>query len=220
MCAGPVCRMPLFMQIGCVLACVGSWLRYVPFHATCLHWPPLKLCLPGAPAHLTTHVQRQQQKDASKEKSKIATQLGKVRQGWSLAGGRALQWLLAGLVCTMPPCLAAAACPTRATAAVCPDDGADVAAAVAVACLAGPSHTAQPAPACCARCSASHPLTLLCCPSSLLLILLQIQKIMEEKGYDHAAAFARPRRERGEGGEGGGGEGAGPAGAFTKKRRI
>ena len=92
-CAGPVCRMPLFMQIGCVLACIGSWLRYVPVHATCLHWPPLKLCPPGAPAHLPTHVQRQQQKDASKEKSKIATQLGKVRQqDWlSLAGGRALQ---------------------------------------------------------------------------------------------------------------------------------
>lgn len=41
---------------------------------------------------------------------------------------------------------------------------------------------------------------------------------MEEKGYDHSAAFAKPRRERGgEGGEGGG-EGAAPA--FTKKRRI
>lgn len=54
----------------------------------------------------------------------------------------------------------------------------------------------------------------------LLFLLLQIQKIMEEKGFDHAAAFTKPRRERGEGGEGGGGEAAGPAGAFTKKRRI
>ena len=43
---------------------------------------------------------------------------------------------------------------------------------------------------------------------------------MEEKGYDHTAAFAKPRRERGEGGEGGGGEGLPAGGAFTKKRRI
>lgn len=40
----------------------------------------LPACRPRPP---TTHLQRQQQKDASKEKSKIATQLGKVRQqGW------------------------------------------------------------------------------------------------------------------------------------------
>lgn len=47
---------------------------------------------------------------------------------------------------------------------------------------------------------------------------MQIQKIMEEKGYDHASAFAKPQRERGGGGEGGGGEGGG--GGFTKRRRI
>ncbi|KAL4452787.1 hypothetical protein ABPG75_008449 [Micractinium tetrahymenae] len=46
----------------------------------------------------------------------------------------------------------------------------------------------------------------------------KIQKIMEEKGYDHASAFAKPQRERGGGGEGG--EGGGGGGGFTKKRRI
>ncbi|PRW61028.1 suppressor of mec-8 and unc-52-like protein 2 [Chlorella sorokiniana] len=59
--------------------------------------------------------------------------------------------------------------------------------------------------------------------SKIATQLGKIQKIMEEKGYDHTAAFTKPRRERGEGGEGGGGgggEGAAPAGGFTKKRRI
>ncbi|KAL4420939.1 hypothetical protein ABPG77_001422 [Micractinium sp. CCAP 211/92] len=46
----------------------------------------------------------------------------------------------------------------------------------------------------------------------------KIQKIMEEKGYDHASAFAKPQRERGGGSEGAGGEGGGSG--FTKRRRI
>lgn len=46
---------------------------------------------------------------------------------------------------------------------------------------------------------------------------------MEDKGYDHTAAFAKAQRARDGGGGGGGQEhgAAEPAGfAFTKKRRI
>ena len=70
-------------------------------------------------------------------------------------------------------------------------------------------------------------------PPAPAALLLQIQKIMEEKGYDHTAAFVKPARDGGgggggeedlggEGGGGGGGErgGEGGRGGFTKKRRI
>ena len=60
-----------------------------------------------------------------------------------------------------------------------------------------------------------------CC----LVLLLQIQKIMEEKGHDHAGAFSRSRlAEELAADDNGGGEGAGSgqpaAPAMRKKRRI
>ena len=53
--------------------------------------------------------------------------------------------------------------------------------------------------------------------------LLQIQKIMEDKGYDHAAAFTRQRQEEAAAKEVGGGNGEGGmafGAAQPKKRRI
>ena len=53
--------------------------------------------------------------------------------------------------------------------------------------------------------------------------LLQIQKIMEDKGYDHTAAFSRQRQVEAASKEGGGGSGEGGAAfgaAQPKKRRI
>lgn len=63
-------------------------------------------------------------------------------------------------------------------------------------------------------------LTIFTAPMSCLL---QIQKIMEDKGYDHAAAFTRQRQEEAAAKEVGGGNGEGGmafGAAQPKKRRI
>jgi hypothetical protein len=61
------------------------------------------------------------------------------------------------------------------------------------------------------------------CASCCNVFLLQIQKIMEDKGYDHAAAFTRQRQAEAAAKEveGGSGEGGAAFGAaHAKKRRI